>query len=91
MIDKLRLAVANLQHIEDERLRTHLEKEVLRWGVQVQRWKEEMEAKLEKQYDWLGPENRDKPNYEKRFTEWMTNLDEYKRACRLLTEAKALL
>ena len=65
--------------------------ELLKWGVQVQRWKEETEAKLEKQFNWLDPVNMSNPKYEQRFIDWTQNLEEYKRACRLLDEAKGML
>jgi hypothetical protein len=67
------------------------QKELLRCGVQVQIWKTDMESKLEKQFNWLDPVNMSNPKYEQRFIDWTQNLEEYKRACRLLDEAKGML
>lgn len=61
--------------------------EIDRWGVHVRTMRDELVNKLEKQYDWLGPENAGHPRYEERFSDWTRNLAQYTRACRLLTEA----
>lgn len=91
MINQLQLAISKMIHNEDERMVPHLQKELLRWGVQVNIYRTDLYAKLERQEAWLDQKNRDNPKYEERFTEWMKNLDEYTRASRLLEEAKAML
>lgn len=80
MLDQLQKAIASGN-----------EKELLRWGVQVNIYRTDLYAKLERQEAWLGEKNKDNPKYEERFAEWIKNLDEYTRASRLLEEAKAML
>ena len=85
--DKLRLAVAKMEHLTDERMRPVIAREIDRWGVQVHREIETMYSRLERQFVWLGSHVGD-AKYEERFTQWERLLRDYETACKLLLEAE---
>ncbi len=78
---------------------------MLNLGAQVQFWKNETEAKLEKQLRWLEKNlparaiaHLDTPDdravvdtYESRYTQWSNLLREYEKACQLLERAQQCL